>query len=384
MSGKTFVLVGNWHYKPSPKGFSVFSFDPDTASMEMIETAFEDLGAGQQTMDEDRRIAYVVNEIQNQRGQVGGGGYVVAIKVDSETGHLSMMNEKKSLAPSPSYICLDKSKKYCIVVHHVVRGHATKVFRDEKTGAYDSKVLFDDAAIVLFRIQEDGSLGEICDVAIHSGEGPFGPHMISHLHSVVADPSGELFLICDKGLDKIYSYALDRENGKLVLLNETQLETEVWPRYGAFHPTLPVFYSNNEKSQEVFCFRYDVSNGKLERFAQILTRDQAHESQDSEPSDLTVHPNGKFLYACDRGSNTVSVMDIDPDGTPHLKQCIDCGGENPRAICISPDARYLVIANSDTASLDVFTIGPDGTLSLHKRAANAPCPATIQFMTMRD
>lgn len=98
MGKRIFALVGNWHYKPAPKGYSIFNYDPKTARMTLIETAFDNLGAGQQTVDEKNKIAYVVNEIRDQRGQVGGGGYVCAIKISND-GHPTLLNEKSLFVP---------------------------------------------------------------------------------------------------------------------------------------------------------------------------------------------------------------------------------------------------------------------------------------------
>ncbi|MCD7790493.1 MAG: lactonase family protein [Bacteroides thetaiotaomicron] len=380
MGKRIFALVGNWHYKPAPKGYSIFNYDPKTARMTLIETAFDNLGAGQQTVDEKNKIAYVVNEIRDQRGQVGGGGYVCAIKISND-GHPTLLNEKKSLCPSPCYVCLDKSGQYCIVVHHGFYGHVTSVFQN-KDGKWDSQVMFDDAAVVLFHINSDGSIGDICDVSIHEGEGPHGIHMTSHLHSVVSDPSGEVFVICDKGLDRIYSYKVDRKDEKLILINDLQVEDGVCPRYGVFHPKLPVYYSNNEHSPEIFCFHYDVNHGVFQRFARESLQDEAKIEKDIEPSDLLIHPNGKYLYTCIRGTNKIAVMDIADDGTLSCKQTTSCGGENPRGMCISPDERYLIVANSDTGSLEAFSIQINGTISFCGCVAKAPCPATIRFLSL--
>ena len=381
MSGskQIYALVGNWHYIPGPRGYSVFSYDPDNAQMKLLETVFPDVAAGQQCVYEEKGIAYVVNEIGDLRGQTGGGGYVMALQIDPATGHPTLLNEKKSLSPAPSYFCLDKTKKYGVVVHHSGFGHVTKIERDAQ-GTFRSLTVFDDTAVVLFRICEDGSLGDICDVHIVQGDGPSGPHMLPHLHSVVADPSGELFLVCDKGLDKIFSFAIDRENGKLICLNETIVESGCCPRYGIFHPTLPVYYSNNEKSPDIFTFRYDTKSGALSRIAVNCMQDERNRGKASEASDIAIHPNGRHLYVSDRGTDVICVFDIDEEGGLQLRQNVPCGGKNPRGFSFSPDGRYFIVANSDTASLAVFRVQYNGQLTLERNDIQAVCPANIRFI----
>lgn len=376
---KCYALVGNWHYIPGPRGYSVFRYEPEHGEMQLLETVFPDVSAGQQCIDEERGIAYVVNEIGDQRGQTGGGGYVLALKIDPDSGHPVILNEKKSLSPAPSYFCLDKTKRYGVAVHHSGFGHVTKIRRDNQ-GRFHSVTMFDDAAVVLFRICGDGGLGDVCDVYIARGDGPSGPHMMSHLHSVISDPSGELFLVCDKGLDKIFSFGLDRERGKLVFLDETSVETGSCPRYGAFHPSLPVYYSNNEKSPNIFSFRYDVRSGALTRIAVTSMHGEENRGKPSEASDIAVHPNGRHLYASDRGTDMICVFDIDGQGGLTLRQNVPCGGKNPRGFSLSPDKRFLIAANSDTASLAVFRVGEDGLLELERSDIPAVCPANIRFV----
>ena len=310
---KMYAIVGNWGFVPGcSKGLSVYSYDPETSAMELIENVFPDVYVGQQCIDNERNIVYIVNEIGSRRGETGGGGYVVAFRIDPENGKVTLINEKESLSPEPSYICLDKSKKYALVTHHVDGGYVTKIIR-EKDGSFSSQTLFDDSGLVLFRINEDGSLGDVCDVSIKHGEGASGPHMISRGHSVVSDPTGELFAVSDKGLDKIFTYHLDRENGKLICLQETSVEIGSGPRYGAFHPKLPIFYVNNEHKPFIYAFHYDILSGKLDQTGStsVLQDENATKDVDRvEAGDIKIHPNGKYMYVTIRGLDYIAVMDI--------------------------------------------------------------------------
>ena len=386
MSKKMYALVGKWNFSPGSKGLSVYSYDPETVAMELIDTLFDDVNVGQQCIDTERNIVYIVNECSSRRGQTGGGGYVMAIKIDPETGRLALINEKESLAPEPSYICLDKTKRYALVAHHVDHGHVTKIVKN-KDGSYSSETQFDDCALVLLRINEDGSLGDVCDVSVTQGEGVSGPHMIPHQHSVISDPTGELFVVCDKGMDKIYTYRLDREKGKLVLLHENVVETGMAPRYGVFHPTLPVFFENNERKTVGLAYRYDVTSGKLDQIssASLLLNEKAAEGiKKVEPSDILIHPNGKHLYISVRGVNCIAVLDVNDTGSITLRQNISCGGENPRGLCISPDARCLFATNTESGNITAFSIGNDGFLSAIGTVTKTSCPGNMIIFAVKN
>lgn len=381
MNKKMYALAGNcnWEFIPGSRGISVYSYDPETAGMELIDTFFEDVNVGQQCIDTERNIVYITNECHSRRGQLGGGGYVMAIKIDPETGKLTLINEKESLAPEPCYICLDKTKRYAIVAHHIDSDFVTKIVKN-MDGSYSSEPQFDDCALVLFRINEDGSLGDICDVSITHGEGVSSLHAIPHQHSVISDPTSELFVVCDKGMDKIYTYHLDRECGKLVLLYEKVVETGMAPRYGVFHPTLPVFFENNEGKAVILAYGYDVASGKLDQIssAPLLLDEKAAEGiKILEPSDILIHPDGKFLYVSLRGINYIAVLDVDDTGSITLRQNISCGGVNPRGLCISPDAHYIFANNIESGNITTFSIGDDGSLSMINNETKSSCPGNM-------
>lgn len=372
---KMYALVGNWHYIPGPRGYTVYEYEPQTAALKFVEHIYEHIAAGQQVFDARRRIAYVVDEAGDKRGKCGGGGHVLAFRIRADDGHLTCLGEKETLSPAPSYISVDKTGKYAIVVHHTGFSHVTHVIK-HTDGTFASETLFDDAAVDLFRINDDGSFGEICDMDVHHGDGDSGPHMMSHLHCAVADPTGELFLVCDKGLDRIWSYAIDREKGKLKLLSETPVETGNWPRYGVFHPEINAFYVNHEKTPNINAYHYDTVSGKLELFQTVSMR-QGAQDQPTEASDILVGPGGKFLYVTDRGSNTIAIFKIQSNGELELLCNVGCGGKNPRGLCVSPDGRFMLVANSDSASITVFQILDDGMLKFYKDNKDDYCPANI-------
>lgn len=383
---KQFAVIGNWNFqKTSGKGLSSYSYDPKNAEMKHICTVREDISVGNQFVDNETGVIYVTYEERNLSGCLGGGGYVLAFKIDMETGALSEISDKLSLAPLPSYIWVDKSKKYALVSNHITSNVITKVVRNPD-GTYAPKTETDDAALVLYRLNDDGSLGDACDIyTIPSADkilaDPANPRYaggIPHMHSVVGDPTSELFIVCDKGVDKVYSFGIDRENGKIIYKNEVTTAERSAPRYSVFHPTLPIIYENNENVTYIHTFRYDVESGALELLA---TNDllQEHGAK-GMPSDITISSDGKFLYACTRGADILSVFSLDENGIPTLIQTSPCGGNGPRGIKISPDGRFMFIANLDSGSVAIFMINDDGTVSDTGRRTEAPCPGNISIV----
>jgi 6-phosphogluconolactonase len=381
MAKKMYALVGNFGFAPGPKGLQVYSYDPTTANMELIEGTFDGVNVGHQSVDVDRNIVYIINECPSLRGQTGGGGYLMAVKIDPATGKLSLINEKPTLSHEPCYTCLDKTKRYIIVSHHADFGFVTRVVKSEK--GYSTETFFDDTGLVLFRINEDGSLGDVCDVSLTPGDNASGPHVWSRHHSVIADPTGELFVVCDKGTEKLHTYHLDRANEKLVQLHSTTVEPGLIPRYGSFHTTLPIFYANFEKKTLIRTYRYDAATGKLELkgSAPLVLDEKSLEGLSLvEPADIVIHPNCRHMYASIRGADIIAVLDIDDAGAISLKQNIPCGGINPRGITLSPDARFLLSANMNSGNVTSFAIGDDGALRATGVGVKARTPGNIKII----
>lgn len=403
MSQKIFTYVGNWSFQPKPlkgKGISIFQYDPEHGDLKLIETIRPDVAAGQLYLDTRRKMLYAVDERGERRGEIGGGGYVMAFRIDATTGKLTLTNEKESLSPEPSYLCLDKSGRYLVACHCSDPFHVTKIIK-HPDGSYSNEVLFDDTALVMFRINDDGSLGEICDIAITEGTGGKSPRaqvnvdpvsghiqlvqVLSRQHSVVASPGGEMLAVCDKGMDRIHTYRIDREDGKLVHL-DTWVAEEIacFPRYAAFHPLLPVYYANNENYAGMNIFRYDEKTGKLDLAKKLFLLPEDPGMVEGKPvgaQDILVHPNGRYLYCTLCGLDLIVVCDLDENGLPTVKQLVDSNGKLPRGLSLSPDLRFLLSGNMVSGDITTFTVNGDGTLVSTGRTFEAISPSAIRFFT---
>lgn len=402
---KIYVYVGNWSFEAKPakgKGISIFEYLPENGDLKLIETICPEVAAGQLYLDAERGILYSNDECGERRGEIGGGGYLLSFRIDRKTGKLTLINQKDSLSPEPSYLCLDKSRKYLVTCHCSDPWHVTRIVKCPD-GSYTNEVLFDDTALVMFRVNEDGSLGDVCDVAITPGTGGKGEHsqvnvdpvsghiqlveVISRLHAVLASPSGEMLVTCDKGMDKVYTYRIDRDNGKLVFLNQwTAPEVACFPRYAAFHPDpeKKVLYVNNENFAQLNSFHYDEDTGALERFHKVYLLPEDPGMVEGKPvgaQDIMVHPNGKVLYCTLCGLNLIVVCRLDENGIPTPVQRIQSRGNLPRGIALSPDRRFLLSGNMVSGDITLFAADEEGLLTDTGKTFEAVSPSAIRFFT---
>ena len=362
---KAIYFLGGARRGGGQGGQYVYRYHEEDGSLELRSINYPEMSVGQQCYDADRNISYVVEEIDNQRGAVGGGGYVWALRFLREQEKLELINYRPSMASMPAYVCIDKSKRFAVVVHHGLKHHVTRVVQDPD-GSYRTEVIFEEGTIVVFRLNQEGGFEEATDVITIPGDQKPGMRTFCHPHWVGTDPTGELYLVTDCGSDRIFTFHLDRERGKLIPLTTTVVGYGYWPRYAVFHPTLPVFYDSNEMKPVVQGYRYDVQTGNIEMFCEqgMLTEEFKNGvEQHCEPTDILMHPNAKHLYAALRAYNSIAVYDLDDSGAFTLKQVISCGGETPRGLCIAPTGKHLYSLNRDEPNIAGFAIAEDGSLT---------------------
>ncbi len=399
MSNKKYVYVGNWGFAPAPKGISIFKYDEASCDLALMKTVCPDIAAGQLCMDSENNILYAVNECGDQRGQIGGGGYILAFRVDPKNGNLTLINEQPSVLPEPSYLCMDKTKKYIMACHCSDPWHVTRI-KKNKDGRPGSEVLFDDTGVVLFQILDDGAVGPACDVMLTEGNGGLGTdsqknvdpvsghiqlvRVISRLHSVIASPDGRMFVTCDKGMDRIITFRLDENMGRIIALHTYQMEElGCFPRYGVFHPRVPMFYANNENLAMLNCFSYDAEEGSLKSRQKVRLLFEEVGLVEGKPvgaQDIMIHPDGKTLYVSLCGLNLIAVLSVAEDGLVELKQNIPSGGILPRGLAISPDGRCLLSGNMVSGDITTFYIDVDGTLISTGKNYKAVSPSAIKFL----
>jgi 6-phosphogluconolactonase (cycloisomerase 2 family) len=379
-----FAYVGNWKIDGDGYGISICRYDVQAGTLEYLKTVLPEISVGATFLDAPRNILYCTDERSNHPAYgPGGGGRVYALAIDPESGDLTEINQQPSYAALPSYVTADRDRNYLLVTNHA-REVAVAGSAQDVSGKYRLFTHFDDATTVLYRLNSDGSIGDPCDIRKHSPGGPGGKYRNPHPHSVNMSPSGELFAVCDKGADQIVVYRIDRDAGKLVVCGgggHAAIPGSA-PRYGAFHPTLPYFFMNNESLPVVCSFRYD-EQGNLDP---IATVDALPDDPDleAEQSDLRITSSGKYLYDLIRGANVVSVFEIDEtSGKLARIQTLHLDGNGPRGCALSPDERFLLVANVASTDVIVLSVGNDGRLSPTTTSLALPRPGNVTFFDSR-
>lgn len=383
MSEKIFAYVSSWSHGEGASGLYLYTFDPEIGALSLVRQLDDKTEFAVSSVDRERGILYIVDESANLPGlRTSGGGRVFAFRIDPETGDLEQLSCMPTFCANPSYVTPDASGKYLVVSNHAGRNCVTKVSRDA-FGKFHMSVEYDDSTVDLFALNEDGSIGELVDVAKHEGSGPdFKFQANPHPHCAIMSPSGKLFAVCDKGNDHVYLYSIDRNNNRLTLESAPYVcPPGSRPRFCAFHPTLPYFYHNNEGRSDMDAYRYDET-GRLEFIGSfgLKTEENAAVSGVWEQQDMRIDQKGEYLYTLVSNPATVVVYKVDQDtGALNAIQNLKLDGERARACALSPDGRFLLVACTRSGKVFTLAVGEDGTLTHTDVVTDQPCAAFITF-----
>ena len=358
------VYVGTYTNKSASKGIYVYNFDPGTGKLTSLGVAAESEDPSFLALHPSGKYLYAVNEIDHFGAQKSGAAS--AFSIDQKTGKLTLLNQAATRGAGPCHISLDKSGKFALVAN------------------------YDGGSLTSFPVHEDGTLGEAADFVQHHGssvnkERQEGPHA----HWIGTSPDNHFALAADLGLDEVLIYHFNSAKGTLTPNNPpyAKVNPGAGPRHVAFHPNGKFAYVLAELEDSVTAFAYKASNGSLSPLQTVsaLSTLRKDYKGPKEAAEIAVHPNGKFLYASNRGGmDTISVFSINPaKGTLNLKNEYPTMGKTPRNFAIDPTGKFLLAANQESSNIVVFRIdSTTGALAPTGEIVEAPAPVCITFLQL--
>lgn len=393
MLNNQYALLGSWRWYDCDDdcGLTVCKCSQD-GELEPVKNYFPRVAVGSPVLISKNKNLYFVDETKHTEDRRNEGGYAYAAKLKGTD--IELINRIKTYTSNPCYCVLDKTEKYMIVVHHgSTRSIAIKLKKD-KNGKVTNELTYDDAAVELIRINDDGSLGEIVDFDVHDPE-IVGDKM-SLLHQVLKLPCNEnIFLVTDKGLDRYYTYRINYETEKLELIDNCKVTDYAHPKYVGFYPEEKIMYCVYEKSEFFAIVSYD-ENGKLKHIKDIPLQIKDHVICGT--ADFIVSPKRKKLYvgisgddlqkrAKDKNKNLyhakyvpsyLAVYDIEDYLNPVLTQCVPSNGSGVRQLHLSPDNSHLLVMNTDEGGIAKFVINEDESVT-YKNSIDVVHPECLTY-----
>jgi len=353
----SFLFVGTYTRQDS-KGIYVYREARADSKLTPLGVAAETVNPSFLAIDPTHRFLYAVNEIADYKGEATGA--VSAFSIDVKTGKLTLLNQVASRGTDPCYLAFDKTGRYALVANY--------------TGG----------SVAVFHVQADGRIGQASAFIQHAGssvnpERQQGPHA----HWIETTPDNRFAIAVDLGVDELRVYRFDADNGSLAPNNPpyAKLDPGAGPRHLAFSPDGKFAYVVNELQSSITAFSYDSSHGALEKLATVATVPKGF-SGNNDAAEIHVHPNGKFLFASNRGNDSIAVFSIHrKTGALTLVDHFPTQGKNPLNFEIEPSGKLLLVANQDGNSIVEFKIDSrSGRLTPTGRTLSVPSPVSLKFM----
>jgi 6-phosphogluconolactonase len=354
--GQLLVYIGT-NTRQGSKGIYAYRFQPATGKLTPIGLVAETENPSFLTLHPNHRFLYAVNEISNYEGQAAGS--VSSFSIDTKTGMLTSLNTVTTRGAIPAHLVVDPTGK-CLMVANYGSG-----------------------SVAAFPLNTDGSVGASSAFFQQTGSGPGPRQKGPHAHAVVLSPDSRFVFVPDLGLDQVISYRLDTAKCSLTPNDPafTKVTQGSGPRHFAFHPNGRFAYAVSEMGSLVTVFTYDRDGGTLKDLQTISTLPKDF-SGTNNSAELQIHPNGRFLYASNRGHDSIAVFAIDPRAnTLTLVEYVPTQGKTPRNFAIDPTGAYLLAANQDTSNIVIFRINQKtGRLTPTGDDLKTPMPVCVIFL----
>jgi 6-phosphogluconolactonase len=326
------VYVGTYTDAGS-RGIYRFEFDPSSGAATAPVLAGESETPSFLAVHPNGRVLYAVNEVASFRGAPTGA--VSAFAINPVDGSLTRLNQQPSGGADPCYLAVDGAGRNVLVANYTA------------------------GTVAVLPLAPDGRLQPPSIVRQQEGTGPNrarqeGPHA----HEIVLDAAEAFAFAVDLGADRIFVYRYGGASGTLEPNdpNAAALPPGSGPRHLAWHPSGRIAYVINELGSTVTAFRYDAGRGTLDAF-QTVTTLPAGFSGPNKAAEVAVSPDGRFLYASNRGDDSLAVFSIDAaSGTLTASARVPTGGRAPRHFAIDASGRWLLVANQDSDSITFFRL----------------------------
>jgi 6-phosphogluconolactonase len=137
----------------------------------------------------------------------------------------------------------------------------------------------------------------------------------------------------------------------------------------------------NELRSTITAFSYDAAPGALHTIQTTSTLPKDFSGK-NDTAEIHVHPNGRFVYASNRGNDSIAVFSIDKvSGRLTPAGYFATQGKTPRNFEIDPSGSHLLVANQDSGNIVVFRIDPaSGRLTSTGQVVDVPSPVSILFV----
>jgi len=326
-SQNTYVFLGSYNKDKEAESIQVFQLDTVNGKLSKITSAKNVINPSYLTVSPNGKYLYACTDTK-----MPNAGSVSSFAFNPENKSLTFLNKQSSGGENPVYVSVHKSGKWLVNANYT------------------------EGSVSVHSLLENGKIDSIAqnfqytDGSVHKER-----QTRSHVHSAVFSPQNDFLFMPDLGADKIRRYQFD-ENQKQPLIETknpfTKTDPEAGPRHFTFHPNQKLGYCIEEMAGSISVYQYD--NGILTKIQRINTHPNTI-TEGFESSDIHISPDGKFLYATNRGKeNNIAIFAIDENGLLKNIGYQSTLGKHPRIFALDESGKFLIATNVVSGNVIVF------------------------------
>lgn len=326
MFSQTYVFLGSYNGDKNKPGIYVYELDTTTGELKPFIEVKDVFNPSFITLSKEGNFLYACTDTR-----VPNGGSYSSYAFNPKAKQLTFLNSQPSGGENPAYASVHKDGKWLVGAN------------------------YNGGSISVFPLSDKGTIGTISQ-NMHFTEGSIDPKRQerSHPHSAVFSPDDRYVYFPDLGSDKIRNYRFEHDRKEPLVPTEISIKTKPGsgPRHFTFHPNGKFGYSIEELSGNVSVYKY--KKGNLKSIQQIGAHTESL-TDNFESADIHISPDGKFLYASNRGTeNNIAIFSILNDGTLKNVGYQSTMGNHPRTFAIDPSGNFLIVTNVKTSDVVVF------------------------------
>lgn len=354
--------------KTRSEGIYVARFDPEAGTLTTPVLAGPARNPSFLAFHPRLPMLYAVAEIAAADGTPGGA--IEAFAIDETTGAITSRGAEATGGAGPCHVTVDPEGRVVVAANY-------------GGGSVACLGLTADGRLRPLASGSDGN-GFLQHEWRRHGETGIDPKRQDkpHAHSVDVQPGGTGVLVCDLGLDAVFLHRLDRGRGTLTPQASAHLAAGAGPRHLALHPDGVRAWCVNELDLTVTGLRLDPREGPRPVGPTVSTLPpDVTDRTGFSCAEVAIHPNGRFLYASNRGHDSIALFAIVGDTTDlELVGVEPTRARTPRHFAIAPGGRFLLVGGQASNTVAVFAIDePTGRLTFTGTTIEVPSPVCIAF-----
>jgi len=208
-------------------------------------------------------------------------------------------------------------------------------------------------------------------------------------HAFLPSPDNRFVFATNLGSDQVLSFAFDAATGALTPSDPPAIKVpeKSGPRHFVFHPNGKFVYLVHELNGDVAAFSYEARSGAWTEIQRTTALPEGFSGKDSgqKPwaADIHITPDGRFLYASERTTNTLTAYKVDATSGKLTTIGSVPTEKQPRGFNIDPTGRYLAAVGELSDGMTVYAIDQSsGALAKLKSYPTGKKPNWVEFLTL--